>query len=115
MEDLTHSSPLAPFDVSWKTCPCCATAITSSLLSKTAVVYARLVVLRCTRRALELLGNSAVARVDPPASDDDWYLNLLWLERRKCLLFTHAGTLFSAFVGDVRAADLRPIGPTPSP
>ena len=68
-------------------------------------------VLRCTRRVLDLLGGRAVALADPPPSDDDWYLNLLWLERRKCMLFTHAGTLFSAFVADVRAADIRPIGP----
>lgn len=60
---------------------------------------------------LDLLGSRAVALGDPVPSDDDWYLNLLWLERRKCLLFTHAGTLFSAFVPDVRAAYLRPIGP----
>jgi hypothetical protein len=33
------------------------------------------------------------------------------IERRKCLLITHAGTLFSVFAPDVRAAQLRPIGP----
>lgn len=65
-------------------------------------------VLRCTRRALDLLGRS-VALADPPPDEDDWYLNLLWIERRKCLLFTHAGTLFSVFVADVRAPDIRPI------
>jgi hypothetical protein len=43
--------------------------------------------------------------------DDDWYLNLLWLDRRKCLLLTHAETLFSVFRAGVRAADLRPLGP----
>jgi hypothetical protein len=45
------------------------------------------------------------------AAATDWYANLLWIERRKCLLVTHAGTLFSVFVPDVRAANLRPIGP----
>lgn len=59
---------------------------------------------------LALLGG-AVTLADPPPSDDDWYANLLWLERRKCLLLTHAGTLFSAFAPDVRAADLRRLGP----
>jgi hypothetical protein len=44
-------------------------------------------------------------------SDDDWYANLIWLERRKCLLLTHAGTLFSVFLPDVRAPQLRPPGP----
>lgn len=59
---------------------------------------------------LALVGREVVVK-DPPPSDEDWYLNLLWLDRRKCLLLTHAGTLFSAFVADVRAARLRLIGP----
>jgi hypothetical protein len=40
-------------------------------------------------------------------SAEDWYGNLLWFDRRKCLLLTHAGTLFSIFEADVRAAGLR--------
>jgi hypothetical protein len=43
-------------------------------------------------------------------ADDDWYLNLLWIDRQKCILLTHADTLFSIFRADVRRADLRPIG-----
>jgi hypothetical protein len=41
---------------------------------------------------------------------EDWYANLLWLDRRKCLLLTHAGTLFSIFEPDVRVAGLRDTG-----
>jgi hypothetical protein len=59
---------------------------------------------------LALLGKS-VDVVDPTPSDEDWYANILWLERRKCLLLTQAGTLFSVFVPGVRAAQLRPLGP----
>jgi hypothetical protein len=59
---------------------------------------------------LALLGKS-IDVIEPPPSDEDWYANILWLERRKCLLLTHAGTLFSVFVPDVRAAELRPLGP----
>ena len=44
-------------------------------------------------------------------NDADWYANLLWLDRRKCLLLVHAGTLFSVFAPDVRKAHLAPIGP----
>jgi len=68
------------------------------------------VVLRCTRRALALLDRAAVVLAEPPPHDDDWYLNLLWVDRQKCLLLTHAGTLFSVFVAGVRKAELRPIG-----
>jgi len=44
--------------------------------------------------------------VDARPSPNDWYLNLVWIERRKCLLLTHAGTLFSAFIADVRKSDV---------
>jgi len=69
------------------------------------------VVLRCTRRLLDLLGGRALTLTDLAPTDEDWYANLLWLDRRKCLLLTHAGTLFSVFLPGVRTADLRPIGP----
>jgi hypothetical protein len=48
-----------------------------------------------------------------PPTDEDWYLNLLWIDREKCLLLTHTDTLFSVFRADVRRADLRPIGNYP--
>jgi hypothetical protein len=66
------------------------------------------VTLRCTGRLLNLLGKQSVTLVEAPPSNDDWYANLLWLDRRKCLLITHAGTLFSLFVDDIRVNDLRP-------
>jgi len=49
-----------------------------------------------------------VSLVELPPNDEDWYANLLRLDR-KCLLLAHAGTLFSVFVPDVRAAELRPL------
>ena len=68
-------------------------------------------ILRCTAKMLALLGVRAATLADAPPSDDDWYLNLLWLERRKCLMLTHAGTLFPVVVTDVRKAQITPIGP----
>lgn len=65
--------------------------------------------LRCTAKVLTLL------RVSEPAigqaSQQDWYAHLVWIDRRKCLLMTHAGTLFSVFMPNITAAGLRPIGP----
>ena len=52
----------------------------------------------------------AKALDNPPADDGDWYINLIYLERRKCLLITHAGSLFTVFAADVRKADLVPLG-----
>ena len=68
-------------------------------------------ILRCTAKALDLLGGRRIELTKSPPTDDDWYLNLLWVDRKKCLLLTHAGTLFSIFVAEVRKADLAPIGP----
>jgi len=63
------------------------------------------VVLRCTKKLLDLL------RLDPgPAvasCDEDWYANVLVLDRRECLLLTHAATLFSIFEPGLRVGDLR--------
>jgi hypothetical protein len=67
-------------------------------------------ILRCTAKALQLVGPTRLALPPPPADDADWYLNVLWIDRRKCLLLTHAGTLFPVFVPNVHAADLRPLG-----
>jgi hypothetical protein len=68
------------------------------------------VVVRCTRKMLELLGRRSVTLSELPPSDDDWYLNLVWIERQKCLPLTHTGTLFSVLRVGVRVADLRPLG-----
>jgi hypothetical protein len=68
------------------------------------------VLLRCTTRLLTLLGERNLVLVDDPPHHDDWYANLIWLDRRKCLLLTHAGTLFPVFIADVRTGDLRPPG-----
>ena len=64
-------------------------------------------IIRCTQKVLSLLGPS-VPLADAPPSDDDWYVNQLWLHRRKCLLLVHAGTLFPVFVPDVRKSDVTP-------
>lgn len=67
--------------------------------------------LRCTARLLDLLGGRDLTLVDDPPGDDDWYANVLWIDRRKCLLLTHAGTLFPVFAADVRKPDIQPPGP----
>lgn len=69
-------------------------------------------ILRCTAKALELLGHRpAAVQTLPAAGDADWYLNLVWIDRRKCLVLTHAATLYTVLAIDVRKADVTPIGP----
>lgn len=64
-------------------------------------------ILRCTAKARALLGVHHLVQASP--GDDEWYLNVLWFDRRKCLLLVHAETLFPVFVADVRKADLAPV------
>ena len=64
-------------------------------------------IVRCTKKLLAVLGAGRVAQPGPALDSEDWYANLLWIDGRKCLLLTHAATLFSVFEPDVRAADLR--------
>ena len=71
--------------------------------------YDLTVILRCTAKVLALLQLSTPAVGE--ATEHDWYAHLVRVDRRKCLLMTHAGTLFSVFVPNVTAAGLRPIGP----
>jgi hypothetical protein len=68
-------------------------------------------VIRCTGKVLSLLGVSKSALVERERSNDDWYAHLVWIEGRKCLLITHAGTLFSVFVPNIRAGDVSQLGP----
>jgi hypothetical protein len=63
------------------------------------------VILRCTKKLLDVIQPEQLAALE--SEGEDWYGNLLVLDRRKCLLLTHAGTLFTFFEPDVRASDLR--------
>jgi hypothetical protein len=49
--------------------------------------YDRLVILRCTRKLLAVI-RLPVADPAPAPDAEDWYANLLWFDRRKCLLLT---------------------------
>jgi hypothetical protein len=67
--------------------------------------------LRCTAKVLQFARVSRASLVSPEPDDyADWYVNLLWVGRRKCLLVTHAATAFSVMVLDVRAADAPALG-----
>ncbi|WP_433600532.1 DUF6933 domain-containing protein [Nocardia sp. CA-135953] len=67
-------------------------------------------ILRCTKKLLAVIGPQRLTKPTPEADPDDWYANLLWFNRRKCLLLTHSATLFTVFEADVTAADLRATG-----
>ena len=63
-------------------------------------------ILRCTNKLLAVIGSPPADPVPAPEAED-WYANLLWTDRRKCLLLTHSGTLFTIFDANVTASALR--------
>jgi hypothetical protein len=56
---------------------------------------------------LAVLGPGLVVESAAAPDPQDWYANLVYFDGRKCLLLTHAGTLFTIFGSDVRAQNLR--------
>lgn len=72
------------------------------------------IVIRCTSKLLKLVAGSPTTRsMDPHPAD--WYGNLLWLDGRKCILLTHASTLFAAFEPDITKAQVTPLGKLATP
>ena len=70
-------------------------------------------IFRCTerlRRAMSLTPRDLTVPTAAPSIAAEWYCNLLHLDRRKCLLFTHPQTLFSFLVPAVKKADLDRFG-----
>lgn len=58
--------------------------------------------IRCTQK---LLAEIPGRLVDLSAAGEGWHANLLRIERRKCVLFTHDATLYSVFVPGLKKPD----------
>lgn len=67
-------------------------------------------ILRCTARLLKLLGRRGGPLVETAPDADDWYANVLTIDRRRCLLLVHADTLFAVLDTEVRLAQLDDLG-----
>jgi hypothetical protein len=67
--------------------------------------------IRCTAKLLREMGLGKVAPhagASPPESElGEWYANLFYIERRKCVIFANAPTLFSIISFDVRRPEIR--------
>ena len=59
----------------------------------------------CTKKLLTLLGLKTKDLSQPPLQEipdmAEWYGNLFFLDRRKCLIVTHARTLYTGLLFDV--------------
>jgi hypothetical protein len=59
-------------------------------------------VIRCTQK---LLAEIPANFVDSSAEGEGWHANLLRIDRRKCVLFTHDATLYALFVPGLKKSD----------
>ena len=64
-----------------------------------------MITLRGTQKFISFSGCKPQVVSDPSASSLEWYVNLLFFDRKKCLLVTHSQTLFTFIVMDVRKKD----------
>ena len=67
-------------------------------------------ILRCTSKVLKELGLVKSKLSSVPGNEapfGEWYVNLFHLNRRKCLMFTNAGALFSFVVAGVSRKDIK--------
>ena len=55
-------------------------------------------ILRCTKKLLSELKFKPPDSMQPAGEFSSWHANLLRIDRRKCILFTHDKTLYSFFV-----------------
>jgi hypothetical protein len=55
--------------------------------------------IHCTQKLLAEIPNRLI---DPSISGESWHANLLPIDRRKCVLFSHDATLYSVFVPGLR-------------
>ena len=59
--------------------------------------------IHCTQK---LLAEIPDRLIDSAASGESWHANLLRIDRRKCVLFTHDKTLYSVFVPGLKKTEL---------
>jgi len=65
-------------------------------------------VLRCTKKLLTQVGLKQVPEID--STIEDWHANLIWIERKKAVLFCSDSTLFCCLAPAVRKAQIQTLG-----
>ena len=66
-------------------------------------------ILRCTQKLLYELKVKPSDSIQQPSELSSWHANLLRIDRRKCVLFTHDTTLYSFFVPGLKKPDFKNI------
>lgn len=63
--------------------------------------------IRCTKKLLNELSVRSIDETESSNSIDSWHANLLWIDRRKCVLFTNDKTLFSFLVTGLKKPEFQ--------
>lgn len=69
-----------------------------------------MLILRCTGKVLKEMGVYKIALEDVQTNNhplQEWYVNLFYFNRKKCLLFTNAATLFSFVAHGISRSEIR--------
>ena len=61
----------------------------------------------CTQKLAKELNTKLCSPITENAGLGNWYANLLRIDRRKCVLFTHEPTLYSVFVAGLKKPDFQ--------
>src|SRR5699024_6872149 len=70
-------------------------------------------IIRCTKKLQREMGlrPEDLSMAEPESSPlNAWYANLLYIDRRKCVLFTNDRTLFNFIVPAISRAEIRNLG-----
>jgi len=63
-------------------------------------------ILRCTKKLITTYGLLVVEDTADNKMFSEWYANLIYIERKKCILFTDSKTLYSLLLLDIKKADI---------
>ena len=67
-------------------------------------------ILCCTKKLINAYGLSVVENFTNNKTFSEWYANLIYIEKKKCILFTESKTLFSIILLDLKKSDIINIG-----
>ncbi|MCF7885800.1 MAG: hypothetical protein K9M80_04820 [Candidatus Marinimicrobia bacterium] len=63
-------------------------------------------ILRCTQKLIKTYDLSISNDISSEELLDEWYANLIYIERKKCILFTESETLYSLFLPNFKKGQI---------
>src|SRR5208283_275683 len=67
-------------------------------------------IMHCTQKLLKEIGTATLVETSADTRGlGNWYVNILRIERKKCLLFTNEKTLYSFLIPNVKKSNIKNI------